>query len=605
MAAPILTYRDLRQSLGDTLLFNGFDLAIRPKDRICLIGRNGSGKSTLLRILAGELEPDAGERFVQPGTRIAYMAQAPDMSGSASIADYVRGGLGDGDADKSYRAELLLDQLQIDPALDPATLSGGEARRAALARSLVGEPDILLLDEPTNHLDIPAIEWLEQEFGRLAAAIVLVSHDRAFLRRTMAKTWWLDRGALRLNDRGYADFERWSGAIYEAEEAERRQLDKLIVAETRWSHEGITARRKRNQGRLARLGELRARRADFLTRTGNAALNLESGRLSGKMVLEAEAICKGYGGIDLVRQFSTRIQRGDRIGIVGANGCGKTTLVDMLMGKLEPDSGLVRRGANLSDVYLDQNRSPLDDAASPQDFLCPGGGDQVMVLGRPRHVTAYLKDFLFTPGQARSPIASLSGGERSRLLLARAMSQPGNFLILDEPTNDLDMETLDLLIELLAEFDGTLLVVSHDRDFLNAVVAATFVFEGNGRITEYAGGYDDYLRQRGQGSPAGSTAARLKKGKTPRPAQAIVRMSYKFQRELELLPARMAALEAEIGTAETALADNTLYSRSRADYERQVERLEAARDELNAAEDRWLELEAMRESAATAKVGDD
>ncbi len=605
MAAPILTYRDLRQSLGDTLLFNGFDLVIRPKDRICLIGRNGSGKSTLLRILARQLEPDAGEGFVQPGTRIAYMAQAPDMNGFTCIAEYVRGGLGLGDADKGYRAELLLDQLQIDPGLDPATLSGGEARRAALARSLVGEPDILLLDEPTNHFDIPAIEWLEQELGRLAAAIVLVSHDRAFLRRTMEKTWWLDRGALRLNDRGYADFERWSGAIYAAEEAERRQLDKLIVAETRWSHEGITARRKRNQGRLARLGELRARRADFLTRTGNAALNLESGRLSGKMVLEADAVCKGYGGIDLVRQFSTRIQRGDRIGIVGANGCGKTTLVDMLMGKLAPDSGVVRRGANLSHVYLDQNRAPLDDAASPQDFLCPGGGDQVMVLGRPRHVTAYLKDFLFTPGQARSPIASLSGGERSRLLLARAMSQPGNFLILDEPTNDLDMETLDLLIELLAEFDGTLLVVSHDRDFLNAVVAATLVFEGDGRITEYAGGYDDYLRQRGDAPDAGRAAVPARKTKTRRSAPATARLSYKFQRELEHLPARMAALEAEIAAAETALSDNALFSRAPADYEHQAERLQTARDELAQAEDRWLELEDMREGAATAKTGDD
>ena len=605
MAAPILTYRDLRQSLGDTLLFNGFDLVIRPKDRICLIGRNGSGKSTLLRILARQLEPDAGEGFVQPGTRIAYMAQAPDMNGFTCIAEYVRGGLGLGDADKGYRAELLLDQLQIDPGLDPATLSGGEARRAALARSLVGEPDILLLDEPTNHFDIPAIEWLEQELGRLAAAIVLVSHDRAFLRRTMEKTWWLDRGALRLNDRGYADFERWSGAIYAAEEAERRQLDKLIVAETRWSHEGITARRKRNQGRLARLGELRARRADFLTQTGNAALNLESGRLSGKMVLEADAVCKGYGGIDLVRQFSTRIQRGDRIGIVGANGCGKTTLVDMLMGKLAPDSGVVRRGANLSHVYLDQNRAPLDDAASPQDFLCPGGGDQVMVLGRPRHVTAYLKDFLFTPGQARSPIASLSGGERSRLLLARAMSQPGNFLILDEPTNDLDMETLDLLIELLAEFDGTLLVVSHDRDFLNAVVAATLVFEGDGRITEYAGGYDDYLRQRGDAPDAGRAAVPARKTKTRRSAPATARLSYKFQRELEHLPARMAALEAEIAAAETALSDNALFSRAPADYEHQAERLQTARDELAQAEDRWLELEDMREGAATAKTGDD
>jgi ATP-binding cassette subfamily F protein uup len=602
MAPPILTYRGLRLSLGDSVLFNGVDLAIEARERICLVGRNGSGKSTLLKILSGARDPDGGERFVQPGTRIAYMPQQPHVAGHATVLDYVVAGLGDDEQEHAYRAELLLDQLQISGTQALEGLSGGESRRAVLARALLVPPDILLLDEPTNHFDLPAIEWLEEELLGLRCAMVIISHDRAFLRRVTDKTWWIDRTILQKSERGFEFFDQWSDDVYAQAAKDKRELDKRIASETRWSHEGITARRKRNQGRLRRLQDMRQHRGSLIAKTGLAELKVEAGSTSGKMVLECEEISKSFAERRIVDRFSCRIQRGDRIGIIGPNGSGKTTLIRMMMGELEPDDGSVRMGTKLESLYLGQSRSLPDEAATLQDVLCPRGGDQVDVAGQNKHIAAFLKDFLFSPAQARSPVGSLSGGERSRLLLARAMCRPCNFMILDEPTNDLDMETLDLLVELLAEFDGTLIVVSHDRDFLNRVVSATLVFEGRGKITEYAGGYDDYLVQRKAAETVASTKVKsAKKTKDDAiSAPTAGRLSYKFQRELDQLPASIARLETEIVTFEEKLADGDFYRKTPDQYAVVAERLATAKIDLETAEERWLELEEMREQAAQA-----
>jgi ATP-binding cassette subfamily F protein uup len=566
MAPPILTYRGLRLSLGDSVLFNGVDLAIEARERICLVGRNGSGKSTLLKILSGARDPDGGERFVQPGTRIAYMPQQPHVAGHATVLDYVVAGLGDDEQEHAYRAELLLDQLQISGTQALEGLSGGESRRA------------------------------------LRCAMVIISHDRAFLRRVTDKTWWIDRTILQKSERGFEFFDQWSDDVYAQAAKDKRELDKRIASETRWSHEGITARRKRNQGRLRRLQDMRQHRGSLIAKTGLAELKVEAGSTSGKMVLECEEISKSFAERRIVDRFSCRIQRGDRIGIIGPNGSGKTTLIRMMMGELEPDDGSVRMGTKLESLYLGQSRSLPDEAATLQDVLCPRGGDQVDVAGQNKHIAAFLKDFLFSPAQARSPVGSLSGGERSRLLLARAMCRPCNFMILDEPTNDLDMETLDLLVELLAEFDGTLIVVSHDRDFLNRVVSATLVFEGRGKITEYAGGYDDYLVQRKAAETVASTKVKsAKKTKDDAiSAPTAGRLSYKFQRELDQLPASIARLETEIVTFEEKLADGDFYRKTPDQYAVVAERLATAKIDLETAEERWLELEEMREQAAQA-----
>jgi len=602
MAPPILTYRGLRLSLGDSVLFDGVDLAIEARERICLVGRNGSGKSTLLKILSGARDPDGGERFVQPGTKIAYMPQQPHVEGYATVLDYVLAGLGEHDQEHGYRAELLLDQLQLGGTQALEGLSGGESRRAVLARALLVPPDVLLLDEPTNHFDLPTIQWLEDELLGLRCAIVVISHDRAFLCRVTDKTWWIDRKTMQKSERGFEFFDQWSDEVYEQEAKKKRQLDKLIASETRWSHEGITARRKRNQGRLRRLQDLRQRRVSMIAKTGLADLKVEAGGTSGKMVLECEGISKSFADRRVVDRFSCRIQRSDRIGIIGPNGSGKTTLIRMLMAELEPDEGSIRLGTHLESLYLSQSRSLPDEAATLQDVLCPRGGDQVDVAGKNKHIAAFLKEFLFNPAQARSPVGSLSGGERSRLLLARAMCQPCNFMILDEPTNDLDMETLDLLVELLAEFDGTLIVVSHDRDFLNRVVNATLVFEGDGKITEYAGGYDDYLVQRRAAqAPLPDNVKPTKKTKTNVVSvPATGRLSYKLQRELDKLPAQMAQLEVEITAFEEKLADGDFYRKTPDEYAATAEGLATAKSRLETAEERWLELEEMREQAVQA-----
>ncbi|UCH73498.1 MAG: ATP-binding cassette domain-containing protein, partial [Rhodospirillales bacterium] len=545
-------------------------------------------------LLAGAVEADAGERVLRQGVRVSMLAQEPDLSGHLTVLDYAAGGAAKGER---HRAAALLDDLGVDGARKVVGLSGGEVRRAALARTLAGEPDVLLLDEPTNHLDLAAIEWLEQRLASGRCALVVISHDRAFLERVTNATLWLDRGRLLRLEAGFAKFEAWSEEILAREAVEAAKLDKRIAEETRWSHQGITARRKRNQGRLRRLQELRAERARRPAAAGSVKMAAATAGSTGKLVIEAEDIAKNYGDHAVIRGFSTRILRGDRVGLIGPNGAGKTTLLRLLIGELEPDAGDLRRGTNIEMVYLDQARESLAAGETPWSILCPRGGDQMVVGGRPRHVVSYLRDFLFADVQARSPVESLSGGERNRLLLARALARPSNLLVLDEPTNDLDMDTLDLLQEMLAEYAGTILLVSHDRDFLDRVVTSTIALTGDGTAQEYPGGYSDYLRQR-PAPAAKKPAPRAAKASRKPPAQAGKtrdRLSYKQQHALERLPARLAALESRIAELEAALADPGLYARDRAAFEQATADLAAARESYAVAEMEWLELELLRE----------
>jgi ATP-binding cassette subfamily F protein uup len=588
MAPPLVSLQGTRLGFGGNPLFEDLDLAIPARARICLIGRNGTGKSTLLRAVAGEIEAEAGDRFVQPGTAIGYLPQDPVFAGYPTLLDYV---LADGA--EVHEAEAAMAALMVPGERRCADASGGERRRAALARLVAADPDVLLLDEPTNHLDLPAIEWLEGYIAGYRGAVVVISHDRAFLRRTTQAIWWLDRGTLRRHERGFDDFESWSSGILEAEAATRAKRDKLIAAETDWSHKGITARRRRNEGRLRRLHALRAERAEELRRIGTVKITATAGAMAGKLVIDAEHIAKSFDGRPVLRDFSTRVLRGDRVGLIGPNGAGKTTLLKLLTGRLQPDSGEVRLGANLQPVFVDQDRGQLDRSRTVWETLCPQGGDQVTVAGQARHVVGYMRDFLFEERQARAPVGSLSGGERNRLLLALAMTRPANLLVFDEPTNDLDMETLDLLQELLADFDGTLLLVSHDRDFLDRVVTSTIALEGDGRAIEYPGGYADYLRQRP--APAAEKPKPAPRPAAEKPKPAPKRLGYKQQRALELLPRQIGALEQEIRELEQALADAGLFARDPDGFYRATARLDAAKTELEAAETEWLELELLRE----------
>ncbi|MCB2102747.1 MAG: ATP-binding cassette domain-containing protein [Rhodobacterales bacterium] len=603
MAPPILTLRGVALGYGGNPLFADLELNLARGERVCLVGRNGSGKSTLMKVLAGLVEPDAGEVFVQPGAAVAYLPQEPALPAGTAVADWVAQGLPAGDADAHHRVERLLATLGVASGADCATLSGGEGRRAALARVLAAEPDVLLLDEPTNHLDLPTIALLEETLTAFRGTVVAVSHDRRFLSRLTRATLWLDRGRVRRLDAGFDQFEAWAVEQMEIEARERAKLDKLIAEETRWSHEGITARRTRNMGRMRRLDELRAERAAWTGPAGRARMEAESGRASGRLGIEAEAITKSFGGHPVIAGFSTRILRGDRIGVIGPNGAGKSTLLRLLTGDLDPDAGTVRRGTNLDVTYLDQRRATLDPDKSVWETLCDMGGDQVNVRGRPRHVVGYLRDFLFEERQARSPVGALSGGERNRLLLAKALARPANLLVLDEPTNDLDMDTLDLLQEVLADYDGTLILVSHDRDFLDRTVTATIALEGDGTAREYPGGYADYERQRrAEAAPA---AKAEKKAKAPAPSAAKPKaaakpgkLSYKQQRALEMLPDEIAALEDEIAALETTLADPGLFTRDPAAFQAATDRLTAAQADQEAKEHEWLELEILREDLA-------
>jgi len=595
---PLLLLQDIALTFGGTPLVESAELSVSPGERACLVGRNGSGKSTLLKIAAGLIEADRGKRFVQPGATVRYLAQEPDLSAYPTTLAYVEAGLGPGD--DHYRARYLLEQLGLTGDEKSADLSGGEARRAALAHVLAPQPDILLLDEPTNHLDLPVIEWLEGELKSLRSAMVLISHDRRFLESLSQATIWLDRGRTRRMDRGFAHFEEWRDQVLEQEEAEHHKLGRKLVAEADWLRYGVTARRKRN---VRRLGNLHAMRQQYRERTravGTVNVSLAEAEQSGTLVVEAEGISKTYGDRAIVSNLSLRVLRGDRLGIIGPNGAGKTTLINMLTGVLDPDGGRVRLGSNLQMVTLDQRRASLDPDATVVETLTGGRGDTVTIGGQTKHVIGYMKDFLFSPEQARTPVGVLSGGERNRLMLARALAQPSNLLVLDEPTNDLDLETLDLLEEMIQDYSGTVILVSHDRDFLDRTVSSVLVSEGEGRWLEYAGGYTDMVAQRGRGVQARVVEKESKPRSADRPAvsapaQGKLRLSFNEQHDLKTLPKRMGEMEARIAKVQEILADPELYSRDPARFQKAMDALTQLQTELHAAEERWLELEMLRE----------
>ncbi|MSU89906.1 ATP-binding cassette domain-containing protein [Rhodobacteraceae bacterium 2CG4] len=603
-APPLLTLSDLTLGFGGTPLLQGASLTVAPGERLGLVGRNGSGKSTLLKIMAGLVEPDAGQRFVPPGRAVAYMEQDPEFGAFATLGDFVRH---DFDAGEEYRAEIAMDGVKLDGSRPVAAASGGERRRAALARIMASDADLLLLDEPTNHLDIEMIAWLERELSETRRAFVLISHDRAFLRALTRAMLWVDRGQVRRLDRGFDAFEDWRDKTYEEEDEARHKLNRLIKAESRWAVEGISGRRKRNMGRVRRLQDMRTARASEIRRAGTADLALETGSRSGKLVVEAEGVSKRFGERVIVREFDLRIQRGDRVALVGPNGVGKTSLLNLLIGKDCPDTGRIRLGTNLQMAVFDQNRAQLDPDVSLWDSLAHdpelgvrGRNDQVMVRGAPRHVVGYLKDFLFSEAQVRSPVRALSGGEKARLLLARILAKESNFLVLDEPTNDLDVETLDLLQELIDDYDGTVLLVSHDRDFLDRVATLTVHMEGRGRATVYAGGWSDMLAQRGPPEPvAEETTPRAKPAAAPapKPRPRATGLTQPQQHRLARLPAEIERLEAEIAKLEQFLSDPELYTRAPARFAKATEALAERQAALAAAEEEWLELEALREAS--------
>ena len=607
--APLLQLSDISLTFGGDPVFEGVSLVVQPGDRVALVGRNGSGKSTLMKVMAGLVEADSGARVVTPGISVGYMEQHPDMSGFSTLGDFAASALDDAE---SYRVEMAAEGLKFDPSTPVATASGGERRRAALAKLMAEAPDLMLLDEPTNHLDIEAIAWLEAELKQTRTAFVLISHDRAFLRELTRATLWIDRGIIRRQEKGFESFESWRDKVWEEEDQARHKLNRKIKAEARWAVEGISARRKRNQGRLRNLQAMRADRAAQIKRQGAAAMALESGPKSGKRVIEAHNISKAYDGNIILSDFSIRIQRGERIAFVGPNGVGKTSLLKMLLKEIEPDSGTVDHGTNLMPAVFDQARARLepemtlwDSLTGDKDMRVSGQADQVMVRGNPRHVVGYLKEFLFDEQQARAPVKSLSGGEKARLLLAKLMARESNLLVLDEPTNDLDIETLDLLQELLDDYDGTVLLVSHDRDFLDRVATTTIAMEGDGRATVYAGGWTDYQSQQRAGSEDWADKNKTKTSnynQKPKQGKAPEKtgrggLSFTEKHRLEALPAEMAKLEAEIGKLEELLADPQLFTREPIKFQKATEALSTRQGALQSAEDEWLTLEEKAENA--------
>ncbi len=598
---PLLQLSDISLTFGGDPVFSDLSMVVHQSDRVALVGRNGSGKSTLMKVMAGLVEADTGSVVISPGVKVGYMEQDPDFAGFSTLGDYAASGLPDGEG---YRVDMVAEGLKFDPAGDVATASGGERRRAALAKLLAEAPELMLLDEPTNHLDIQAIGWLEDQLKNTRTGYVLISHDRAFLNALTRATLWIDRGKVKRQEQGFASFEAWRDKAWEEEDQQRHKLNRKIKAEARWAVEGISARRKRNQGRLRALRDLQAGRAAQIKRQGTAGMVLESGRKSGKKVIEAKEISKAYDGKVILSNFSIKVNRGDCIGFVGPNGVGKTTLLNMLLGTVEPDSGEIMRGTNLDIALFDQNRMQLDPDISLWESLTgdvglrvSGKADQVMVRGAPRHVAGYLKDFLFAENQLRAPVRSLSGGEKARLLLARIMAKESNLLVLDEPTNDLDVETLDLLQELLGDYDGTVLLVSHDRDFLDRVVTTTIAMEGNGKAVTYAGGWSDYQTQRADDAKieiAVKTKAKTGKG-TRASAGKSVGLSYTEQHRLDELPAEMERLEAEIGKLAEFLSDPDMFTKEPIKFQKGTDALIERQAKLDAAEEEWMALEEKQE----------
>jgi ABC transport system ATP-binding/permease protein len=595
--APLLQLSQISLTFGGNPVFEGLDLVVQPGDRVALVGRNGSGKSTLMKVMAGLVEPDAGQRTVAPGTHVGYMEQDPDLSGFATLGEFAASKLPDGE---EYKVPMVAEGLRFDMDTRVENASGGEKRRAALAKLLAEAPELMLLDEPTNHLDIQAIRWLEDQLKDTRTAYVLISHDRAFLRALTRATLWIDRGQVRRRENGFDGFEEWRETVWAEEDEARHKLDRKIKAEAKWAVEGISARRKRNQGRVRALAALREERASQIRRQGTAEMALESGTTSGKLVVEAKGISKGFGDNLILKDFSLRVLRGDRVAFVGPNGVGKTTLLKMLTGEVAPDEGTIKLGTNLQIAVFDQTRAQLDPNASLWENLTgdpqmsvSGRADQVMVRGTPKHVVGYLKEFLFDEAQARAPVRSLSGGEKARLLLARIMARESNLLILDEPTNDLDVETLDLLQEILGDYDGTVLLVSHDRDFIDRVASTTIAMEGNGRATVYAGGWSDYQAQRAMSDTPDNLAlpSASKPSVKAAPKKPSQGLSFTERHRLEELPGVIAKLEAEIAKLTDLLSTPDLFTKEPIKFRKATEALAERQKTLAFAEEEWMVLE--------------
>jgi len=599
---PILNLSDIMLTFGGNPLFEGLNLSINMGERICLVGRNGSGKSTLLKIMAAIIEPDSGEVHLRPGNAVAYMEQDPDFSDFETLGEYAASGL---DPSEHYRVEMVMEGVKLNPEQAPDQASGGERRRAALAKLLASDADLMLLDEPTNHLDIEVVAWLEDYLKQTRRAYVIISHDRAFLRNLTRTTLWVDRGIVRRSDKGFEHFEDWRDTVFEEEDLNRHKLDRLIKAEARWAVEGISGRRKRNVGRVGRLQDMKQGRAEQIMRTGTARMEFDAAPKSGRLVFEAVDISKSFGGKQIVKDFSLRVMRGERIAFVGPNGVGKTTLLKMLLGEVKPDSGTIKLGTNLLPAVFDQNREALDPKATLWESLTDekelgvsGKNDQIMVRGNPKHVVAYLKEFLFTDKQARAKIKSLSGGEKARLLLSKLMAKENNLLILDEPTNDLDVETLDLLQELIDNYDGTVLLVSHDRDFLDRVATTTIAMEGDGKAVVYAGGWTDYQAQRGEREAEKAKVINKSKGKgdVVSSAPKAEGLNFKQEHRLKELPDIIARLEAEIAKLEEFMADPNLFTDHPVKFQKATDALVERHETLSNAEEEWMELEELANS---------
>ena len=600
--APIYTIKNAKLSFGLNPLFTDVDLYINRGDKICLVGRNGSGKSTLLKVIARDIEPDEGEFFVQPGIKVGYMPQEPNFDGFNTLREVVEAGLPKSDKDLTYMADMMIEYFQINEKQNPKQASGGECRKAALARVLISEPDILLLDEPTNHLDIATIEKLESSLQSFSGALIVISHDRAFLNHVSKTTFWLDRGVLRRNNKGFAFFEQWQDQCIEQEIIEQKALNKKIEEETEWLHKGVTARRKRNMGRLRRLQQLRQERREQIKQIGSVNLEIETAELRSKMVIEAKHVYKTFGEKEIVKDFSLRVLRGHKLGIVGPNGSGKTTLIKLLTKRLEPDSGFIRIGKNLEEAYFDQNRITLDPKKTLWKTLC-NEGDHIWVRGHFRHVVAYLKDFLFKPEQAQMPVAALSGGEKNRLMLAVALARESNFLVLDEPTNDLDMDTLDLLQEVLGDYAGTVLIVSHDRDFMDKVATSLLYLKGDGTIFEHVGTYSELLEklknqpQKNQDKKIVRKEADKSESKQK---NKTAKLSFNEKYMLENLPKEIEKLEAENKAIEIALGNASLYTDDPQKFDELTQKLAANKQSLEEKENKWLEIQLKAEELEKA-----